>query len=376
MTFPYRKNVSDVADRLYRFYSRQMRTEISAALSYPDPNAGDLPPVVEAAPDDDAIRDRDPASWRELPALLEMCRRSAHANRDNPSDVLPSAIPVMTFEGGIETAMLGGEVRWLGTRLHTYGDPVEPLIRDYGEFDWALPDERNVWIQRYLEAYRYFLAHADGQFALGFNAGIIAMNFAVQLRGAERAYVDMYEEPENLRRLLDYSVRFNEYLYARVEEIVGPTNRDLYGDHPLSEYRADRAPASSVDAYSLCAPGTLREWGMQQLTEFNRLTGGACLHIHENSRQVIEEVVEIPGWREVAFTDGPGYPRSFDIRWELRKRMRDIPLVVWCSMDEFLSALEKKDLPANTQYLLHVDSASEAERTMDRVRAYEAPERV
>ena len=55
MTFPYRKNVSDVADRLYRFYSRQMRTEISAALSYPDPNAGDLPPVVEAAPDDEYL---------------------------------------------------------------------------------------------------------------------------------------------------------------------------------------------------------------------------------------------------------------------------------------------------------------------------------
>lgn len=374
MTFPNRKNALHIADRLYRLYSRQMRTEISAAMFYPDPNSDDLPPVVEAAPDDEVIRDRDPACWRELPALLEMCRRSAHANRDNPSDVLPSTIPVMCFEGGIETAMLAGEVRWLGTRLHTYGEPVRPRIRDYREFDWTLPDDRNVWLRRYLDAYRYFLAHAGGRFALGFNAGIIAMNFAVQLRGAERAYLDMYDEPENLRRLLDYSILFNKYLGARVDEIVGTYNSDLYGGHPLSKYRADRQPASSVDAYSLCAPGTLRAWGTQQLSEFNRLAGGASLHIHENSRQVIDEVVEIPGWRQVTFTDGPGYARSFEIRWELRKRMRDIPIVISCSGDEFLHALEKRDLPANTQYLFHVDSASEAERIMDKVQAYDAPD--
>lgn len=378
MTFAYRRDASGIADRLYRLYSRQMQTEISACIGYPWPSESDLAPLAEPAfepaPDDEVLRDRDPASWRELPALLEICRRSAYENRDNPSDGLPSAVPVMDFEGGIVTAMLGGEVRWMGTRLHTYGDPVEPRIRDYREFDWALPDEENVWLRRYLDAYRYFLAHAGGQFELGFNAGIIAMNFAVQLRGAERAYLDMYDEPENLRRLLDYSVLFNEYLRARVDEIAGAYNRDLYGDHPLSKYRADRQPYSSVDAYSLCAPGTLQAWGAQQLTGFNKLAGGASLHIHENSHQVIEEVVEIPGWRQVQFSDGPGYARSFEIRWELRRRMRDIPIVLLCSRDEFLRAFEKKDLPANTQYRFGVDSVSEAERIMDKVRAYEAPD--
>ncbi len=373
MMFPDKPNASTVADRLCRFYSRQMQTGISAAIWYPDPAAADLPPLVEARPDDDDVIDRDPASWTELPALLEMARRSAHSCRQNPSDMLPSATPVMCFEGGIETVMLGGRVRWMGTRLHTYAEPVEPLIRDYAGFDWKLPGEQNPWLQRYLDAYRYFLAHAGGQFALGFNAGIIAMNFAVQLRGAEQAYVDMYTEPENLRRLLDYSVRFNKHLYALVDEMIGTHNRDLYDGHPLSEYREDRQPASSVDAYSLCAPGTLRAWGMEHLTEFNTLTGGAALHIHENSHQVIEEVVEIPGWRQVAFSDGPGWPRSFDIRWKIRKRMRDTPVVIWCGRDEFLDAMANDALPAGIQYIFAADSLSEAQSIMDKVQAYEAP---
>jgi hypothetical protein len=372
--FPRKKNASEVADRLHRLYSRQMRTGISAVMWCPDPEAKTLPPVVEAAPDDEEIRDRDPACRRELPALLESSRRWARARTDNPSDALPSTTPVMCFEGGIETAMLGGRVRWLGTRLHTYGEPVEPLICDYRVFDWALPDEDDVWLRRYLDAYRYFLKRADGWFGFGFNAGITAMNFAVQMRGAERAYLDMYDEPENLQRLLDYSVRLTRFLHARVEEIVGPYNRELYGDHPLSAYACCPA-ASSVDAYSLCAPGTLREWGAWQLAECNEVTAGSWLHIHENSRQVVEEVVEIPGWRLVLFTDGPGYTRSFDIRWELRRRMRDVPMAIGCARDEFLRALEERDLPGNTQYMLGAASMAEAERIMERVRAYEAPDR-
>jgi hypothetical protein len=374
MSFPHGKNASHVADRLCRLYSRGMRTEISAAIFYPDPNASNLPPVAAAAADDDVTRERVPACLGELPVLLELSRRQARANAGNPSDHLPTVTPVHNFENGIETAMLGGKVRWLGTRYHTYGEPVDPLIADYRDFDWLLPDDNNAWLQRYLDAYRYFVANGEGNFAIEFPAFSVGMNLPVQLRGAQRAYLDMYEEPENLQRLLDYSLRFTADLYRRVEEIVGEYNRTLYGDHALAEYRVDRQPAGSVDAYSLCAPGTLRKWGMREIAEFNGLAGGASLHIHENSRQVIEEVAEIPGWRMVAFTDAPGYPRSFDVRWELRRRMRDIPIQIGCARDEFRKALESRGLPGNTQYAFGVGSVSEAERIMDKVQSYEAPD--
>ena len=78
-------------------------------------------------------------------------------------------------------------------------------------------------------------------------------------------------------------------LYGRFEEIVGAHNRRLYGDHPIAESRVDRMPNASADAYSLCKPGTLREWGAEQIARFNGLVGGGNLHIHENSRHVIEE---------------------------------------------------------------------------------------
>lgn len=366
-----KRNAVQAADRLCRFYSGQMQDGICASLWIaPPPEITALPPLVEPAPDDDVIKERDPVSWTELPALLEQQRRQVRANLDNPDDSLPSMVPVFHFENAIETAMLGGKVRFMGTRLHTFGDPIEPLIRDYAEFKWELPREDNVWFQRFLDAYRFMAQHAGKEFALGFQGGINAMNLAVQLRGTEQAYADIYEEPENLRRLLDYSIDLNVYLYGRAQEIAGPHNLRLYGDHPLSEYRADRVPNASVDAYSLCKPGTLREWGAEQLARFNRLVGGGNLHIHENSRHVIEEVVEIPGWRSVWFSDGTGWPRSFDIRHELRRRMRDVPMAMCCSRDELLQGLAEHSLPGNTSYGAWAGSLDEANRIMDLVREY------
>ena len=361
------------ADRLHRLYSGRMTREISTVINYTKPAKDGFSPTPNTRSDDDVVREREPASLTELPALVAFKRQAARANLANPSDYLSSALPANSLEGGIETAMLGGKVRWMGTRYHTYGVPIEPLIRDYADFDWSLPDEDNMWFQRYLDAYRFFVKEADGDFAIGYDAGFVGMNLAVQLRGTERAYLDMYEEPENLQRLLNYSLHLNTYLYGRIEEIVGTYNRDFYGDHPLASYRVDRQPGCSVDAYSLCASGTLSAWGRDQFSTFISLVGGATLHIHENSRQVIEEVAAIEGWRIVSFSDARGYPRSFDIRWELRSRMGHIPVRIFCKKGEFLDGLEAGDLPGNTQYVFGAESLSEAEDIMDGVLSYTAP---
>ena len=366
-----KRNAAEAADRLCRLYSGQMHDEISARLWVPatDPP----PPLADARPDDEVLRDRDPACWTELPALVADRRQSVRYNYENPDDSLPVGIPAFHFEGGIETAMLGGKVRWVGTRLHTYGEPVRPLLRDYAEFDWRLPDEDNVWFQRYLEAHRYMARHAGDDFALAFQGGMVGMNLAVQLRGAEAAYLDLHADPENLRRLLDYILDLNVYLFERVEEIVGVHNSRLCGDPRLSRCRVDYQPRTSVDAYSLCRSGTLPAWGAEHLARFNALVGGSLLHLHENSRHVIEDVVEIPGWSLVSFTDGVGWPRSFDLRWELRGRMKEIPMQLTCEKEELLAALAAQDLPGNTQYCLEVESFAEAHRVMQLVKAYRAP---
>lgn len=367
-----KRNAEQAADRLFQFYSGRMQDRILVGLGYPC--VVKEPPLVEPAQDDNVMREREPLALNGLPILLEMQRRHVRHNFENPDDSLyglswPSIIPVFHFENAIETAMLGGKVRFMGTRLHTFGDPVEPLIRDYESFHWQLPSEDNVWFQRYLEAYRFMVQHAGNDFALSFQAGFGGMNLAVQLRGAVQAYVDMTEDPENLHRLLDYAVDLTMYLYGRVAAILGIHNQWLCGGHPLAKFRC--MSRQSVDAYALCRPGTLRQWERDNLARLNQRLGKGCLHIHENSRHVIEEITEIPGWSTVGFTDGPGWPRSFDIRWELRRRMKDIPIEIRCDKEEFLAALNNRDLPGNTQYFFFgVDSLEEAKRIMDKVRAY------
>lgn len=55
--------------------------------------------------------------------------------------------------------------------------------------------------------------------------------------------------------------------------------------------------------------------------------------------------------------------------------MKDIPIALSCTRQEFLEALERRDLPGNAMYGLGVDSLEEAQRLMERVEAYRVPSR-
>jgi len=275
------------------------------------------------------------------------------------------------FEGGLETAMLGGKVKWVGTLYHTYGVPEEPLIKNYDEFDWKLPSEDNIWLQRFLDSFRYMVEHANGEFAVNYVCVIDAMNLAVQLRGTEQAYLDMYDHPDELSRLMEWGYELNKYLYDKAMAIIKPYNDSLYGEHPMKKYSS--IPSMSVDAYSLCAPGALSKWGLEQLSRFSTYAGGSHFHIHENGRQVMEEFVKIEDVLNCAFSDGAGYPRSFDLRWNIRQRMQDVPISISCTRDEFIQGLRQRDLPGNTLYSFYGGTIEEAREIMKMVRDYRAP---
>ncbi len=285
--------------------------------------------------------------------------------------IVASCSPAHGFEGGLETAMLGGKVRWLGTLYHTYGVPEEPLIKSYAEFDWNLPSEDNIWLRRFLDSFGYMVEHANGEFAISYVCVIDAMNLAVQLRGTEQAYLDMYDHPDELHHLMEWGYELNRYLYDRAVDIIKPYNDSLYGEHPMQKYSS--IPSMSVDAYSLCAPGALSEWGLEQLSRFSTYAGGSHFHIHENGRQVMDEFVKIEDVLACTFSDGAGYPRAFGMRWNIRRRMRDVPIAMWCTRDEFIQALRQRDLPGNTLYSFHGGTIEEAREIMKMVRDYRAP---
>ena len=368
----HKHNSEQALDRLFEFYNRRMQDQILAHIWVPVPN-----PVVENEPQDpeaDVVKERDPVSWKRPHLMLEGMRAYVRsvASRENYDDrTVPSCSPAHGFEGGLETVMLGGKVKWIGTLYHTYGVPEEPLIKNYDEFDWRLPSEDNIWLQRFLDSFRYMVERANGEFAVNYVCVIDAMNLAVQLRGTEQAYLDMYDHPDELHRLMEWGYELNKYLYDRAMAILKPYNDSLYGEHPIKKYSS--VPAMSVDAYSLCASGALSKWGLDQLSRFSTYTGGGNFHIHENGRQVIEEFVKIKDVMNCHFSDGAGYPRTFDMRWDIRRRMQDVPMSIACSKDELIQGLRQRDLPGNTMYGSYGGTIEEAREIMKMVRDYRAP---
>ena len=370
-------NAEQALDRLFEFYNRRMQDRILARLgvSVPQPVVED--PVEESEPQDpeaNVVKERDLLSWKRPQAMFEQLRASARsvAFLENDDDsIVPSDSPAVGFAGGLETAMLGGKAKCFGTLYHTYGVPEEPLIKNYDEFDWKLPSEDNIWLQRFLDSFRYMVEYANGEFAVDYVTAHVGMNLAVQLRGAEQAYLDMYDHPDELHRLMEWSYELNKYLYDRTMDILKPYNDSLYGEHPMKKYSS--IPFMSVDTYSPCAPGALSKWGLEQLSRFSTYVGGSHFHIHENGRQVIEEFVKIKDVLNCEFSDAAGYTRSFDIRWDIRRRMQDVPITMSCTRDEFIQGLRQRDLPGNTLYLSYGGTIQETREIMKMVRDYRSP---
>ena len=370
-------NAEQALDRLFEFYNRRMQDRILARLGVSAPQPVVEDPVEESEPQDpeaDVVKERDPVSWKRPHLRVEGARfsaRSAALLENDDDSIFASCWPALGFEGALETAMLGGKTKRVGTLYHTYGVPVEPVIKSYDEFDWKLPSEDNIWLQHFLDSFRYVVENVDGDFAVNYVTVYDGMNLAVQLRGSEQAYLDMYDHPDELHRLMEWGYEFNKYLYDKAMAIIKPYNDSLYGEHPMKKYSS--TVSMSVDAYSLCAPGALSKWGLDQLSRFSTYVGGGDFHIHENGRQVIEDFVKIKDVVNCYFSDGAGYPRTFDMRWDIRRRMQDVPMSIACSKDELIQGLRQRDLPGNTMYLSYGGTLEEAREIMKMVRDYRAP---
>jgi len=161
--------------------------------------------------------DRVPALGRtDMPAV----KWSGHTILDcfRDEDVYVRAQLMSMEEWGVEVAWGGGVAgipfeRALGQKIieseTNAVSPAEPLINSLADLE-ALPAHPNVKDSRW---YRYMASiNAKLRKAIGDDACVITsvpspFRCACLLRGPDNVYVDMYENPDLVKRLIDYCVR-------------------------------------------------------------------------------------------------------------------------------------------------------------------------
>jgi hypothetical protein len=355
----YKRNAGEVFDRLRPFGSRQAMDRILASFSVPS-----------AALDDFGRRyahgfcdDPDPA---ERIAFWDAFLRERAVLED---DSIPSAY-LSEMDQGLYGGLLGGQVQFMAHPENGWiSSMVAPLLKDWSEFERLRFDRSHPWFARYLGQLDAFVQGARGKFGVSHFILIDGLNFVFELLGATRTYLSLVEQPEMVRRAVDFAFELNAGIHETFFEHAGLLRGGTASN--MVQWVPGRIVSESVDPFHMTSVEFFERWGRGPAERMLAHFDGGVLHIHGNGRHLLEAVSTLAGLRAICLGDDRGYPPAFSVLRELRGRVGDVPLVVPVGFDQFRAALDRHDLVGGVQYVVtDVPDWASANRQMDRVRSY------
>lgn len=365
-------NAAEVMQRLSAFWQREMPDRILATVATPSPGWGAL--VRERGWNTERVYARPPIS-DDLDTMLEAVEAGMADRAEVLDDSLPSCNPNFGYGDYLFGGLLGAELRFYGTDVHTWSE-MSPLLRDWRDLDALHFDPEGLYARKCVANLRHAVQRSAGRYAIAPMLGIDGLNLAVMLRGTTPAYLDVYDHPDELRRLMAFGVTFNLEFLRLQREVYRAHNEQAFGDPQYASLCIENSGMSmSVDAYNLCDVRVYREMGLEFHRQFLEQAGRGYFHIHGDGWHLVEEVASLPGLNCVQVQDDEQRrkPRVFDRRDEWRRRCRSLPLAMTCTAEELRSGMQSASLPGGTEYLTGASSVDEANELMQRVRAYRAP---
>ena len=348
LSLAYKPNLEEVVSRHRRLWTRQAPDGILARI---DPQEIPILDPLRACPD--------------IPAMFAIWDQNYRLRMAVEDDLLPVAR--VSFGSQAFGGYLGAEVVFDGGTAWS-----RPLLTDYQQLDTLGFNETHPWIQRQQEACRYFAQQAHGKFAVCETEPMDGLNLAEVLRGSA-VYTDLFDHPDELHRLLDFSAAFNIRLIEMQRDLLAPC---LYHEDGLfNMYRIwvpGRTIWMSVDAYGLCSPAVFRRFGAAYLQHSMDHFGGGWIHIHSSALRLLPEIVKLNGIAGIGIYDDPNAPRGFDELARIRRMTGDIPLQIDCRGDEFSRGLSDGSLPGGVMYMVKsgVKTVAEANRLMEAVHSF------
>jgi hypothetical protein len=263
---------------------------------------------------------------------------------------IPVAWPELQFGNGMGGAIFGARLITTGTEDHTYTFN-KPLIKDWSQVYDLRFDSDNNWVQRILFALDYFTTNASRDFVIRPFFIYEGLDFIVAMRGTTRAFFDVADKPAELKVLYDIGRDAGIQFFEMKKDIIRDHNERVLD---YQEY-SDMAPIHSIpmldmDAYALCSVEVFEEYGFENKQKILDHFNGGSFYIHALGSHIVKSASELKNLTELWLFDDPKCPRYFDNRIHWRKITNDIPLQLYCNLDEFIKALEEKSLPGGVKY--------------------------
>lgn len=255
---------------------------------------------------DGLLHPEDVEPQRFLPDIASAFREHQELNDDLLFTITPWwGIPWAEAIMGCPIWVRGGTI-WAESYLETW-DGIDEL----GE------PENNAWVSTLLEALRLLVDSAAGRYAVGPAVLRGPADTAAALRGTERFYLDLYDNPKKVERLLRRCTEVILRVSQLQMEIIPP----FYGG--ASNYMGVWAPGRNVvisdDLAAFMSPAfyrTFLEVHHRRLTEAFPWT---LIHLHATGLGFLDHLLAMPGLDGVQIVIEPSGPSVSQLIPTLRK---------------------------------------------------------
>ncbi len=310
--------------------------------------------------------------------VMEMIDAQQKLCAELDDDSLPVGYPNLHFGEGVFAGFIGAPVQFSGNGVYTWSAAEKPPLQDWDELETVLARPiQEPWGSSFAGMARYAAEHANGCFGLRTFICVDALNLAVEWRGSTTAYLDLHDAPDCLQRIMERGVTLNAEMVELERREYREYNRRTFEDEEFCALApAFETPILGVDAYTLTNPLVYRDLGMAYQQRLIDILGGCHMHMHGTRLyKLLPLVAQLRGLISIELADDglrEGEPPPIDCLRHIRDQITgDIPLIVHCTREQFVTGLADRSLAGGVEYCVRgVQDVNDANVLAARARDY------
>jgi hypothetical protein len=358
-TLRYKPSLKDVQSQLRLLYDRQGGNQIFATMLTPSQAIAEF---ARAYP-------HGACEWPDLADRVRFWDDLYRERATVEDDSMPAAY-LSELDQGLYGGLLDGDVRYMADPATGWiSSMLPPLLSDWSEFARLRFDPSHPWWERYRRLLDTFVSAANGKWGVSHFILIDGLNFVFELIGATRTYLSLDENPDMVRRAMDFAfdlnVRVHEEFFRTVPSLDGGTFSNF------AQWVPGRIVSESLDPYHMTSVAYFERWGREPAERIMTHFDGGVIHIHANGRHLLKAASTLRGLKAILLLDDLGFPTAFDVIEQLQAQTDDIPLSVFAPYETFDARLREHRLPGGVLYQVRdVPDIDTANRLMEQVRTY------